>query len=100
MAKIDLRKFKKPQTSYLQYTTSENSNQKDQKESNKNNGSDKKVKKKNPEKMGRPFTAEEPLNKKITVNISETEERIFKGKTNGVPLATFVRNLLKKEGII
>ncbi len=60
----------------------------------------KKFKKKKSEKIGRPMTTDEPLNYKITINLSESEIAKLKLKAGQVPSATFVRDILKKAEII
>ena len=59
----------------------------------------KKEPKKKPEKVGRPMTTDEPLNHKITINLSETEITKLKLKAGQIPSATFVRDILKKAEI-
>ena len=46
------------------------------------------------------MTTDEPLNHKITINLSETEIRKLKLKIGQVPAATFLRDVLKKAGMI
>ena len=94
MGNINLGKFvnKKPKVSYLRNSNTEPSQ--NIKKENKNN------KKSKSEKIGRPMTTDEPLNHKITINLSETEIRKLKLKIGQVPAATFLRDVLKKAGMI
>lgn len=58
------------------------------------------IKKKKQEKNGRPMTTDEPLNQKITINLSETEINNLRSRAGQVPIATFLRDILKKAKVI
>lgn len=48
-------------------------------------------------KIGRPFTGDEPLNKKVTINFSESEIRKITEVANGIPLSSYIRRLIKNS---
>jgi hypothetical protein len=60
----------------------------------------KELKKKKSEKVGRPMTTDEPLDQKITINLSKTEIAKLKSKAGQIPSASFLRGILKDNKII
>ena len=58
------------------------------------------TRKKKAEKLGRPMIMSEPLNNKISANLTETELAKLKTKAGQVPITTFLRDVLKKAGAI
>lgn len=57
-------------------------------------------KSKKKEKIGRPIKGTEPLNKKVTVNLSESEIGKIEKKAGGVPISSYIRNVLKDTSTI
>ena len=60
----------------------------------------KKIVRKKAEKVGRPIIGNEPLNKKITINFTENEIEKLIGKAGIIPVSPYIRDVLKKAGII
>jgi hypothetical protein len=60
----------------------------------------KEPKKKKSEKVGRPMTTDEPLDQKITINLSKTEIAKLKLRAGQIPSASFLRSILKDNKII
>ncbi len=89
--KFDLSTLNKTSQNYL--------SQSEKKVVNKSETS-KKVEKKKAEKLGRPMIMSEPLNNKISANLTETELAKLKTKAGQVPITTFLRDVLKKAGAI
>ena len=53
-----------------------------------------------PKKMGRPIMGDAPLNKKISIALTEKEENAIFDKAGGVPVSAYLRGMLKKSGVI
>ena len=60
----------------------------------------KKERPKKSEKIGRPMLGKEPLNKKITLNFTVSEEEKIRDKAGDIPITTYLRNILKDNKVI
>jgi hypothetical protein len=93
MSKFDLSKLNKTSQNFL-------SKGNEQQQIVKKNTVVKKSEKKKAEKLGRPMIMSEPLNNKISANLTESELVKLKSKAGQVPITTFLRDVLKKAGAI
>lgn len=93
----DLSKFKEPTEKYLKPVEVLT---KEKKVVDKKNDSPKKERSQRSEKGGRPTTFEEPLNERISLLVTKTELKQIKEKAGMIPKAGFIREALKKAGII
>ena len=91
MAKIDLTRFKKPTQNYLKEEV---------------DGREKVIiskEKKKPakiEKTGRPTIGDELISKRFSLAFTETEYNTLKKNAGRIPLAPFVRDILKNAKVI
>jgi hypothetical protein len=91
MAKIDLSKFKKPESNYLKPSVSS--------EKEKiNTFKEEKEKPKKSDKIGRPMAEDEPLNVPLTINFTQTEFQKIKDKAGDVPIAKWARGIIRNAG--
>ena len=95
MAKFDARKFKGPSNMFLKNHSEEQGVTQDVTVITK----PVKVKKKTG-KMGRPTIEKDPLNSPLTLNFTEKEYGLIKEKAGLAPMASYVREIIKKAGII
>lgn len=97
-SKIDFSKLKEPTNTYLIDLPKEkdisriNLEKKEKKE--------KFNKLQEPKKMGRPVRGDAPLNKKISISLTAKEEGDIIEKAGNVPVSTYLRDILKKSGVI
>jgi hypothetical protein len=59
-----------------------------------------KSKKKTSEKKGRPMIFHEPLDHKITINLTKSEILNLKNRAGQIPLTAFIRDILKRSSVI
>ncbi len=93
---IDLSKYEDPTHGFLEKN---DKNKFKDKESN-NNVKKKEADKNTNRQIGRPRTAEEPLTEKTSLNLTATEYNGLKEKAGLVPVATYLRNVMKEKKII
>lgn len=94
MAKVDLSKFAVPEKNYLKPKKESGSKIKESVKTKKE------VKAKETKKIGRPMISDEPLNIPVTVNFSSTEYDKIKESAGIAAVSAFIRESLKKSGII
>lgn len=92
--KIDLTKFKRPTQNYLK----ENEGKTKVDNQILVTNEVKKVEKK--EKIGRPTIGDEPISKRFSLAFTETEYNNLKNNAGKVPLASFIRDVLKVAKVI
>lgn len=92
---MDLTKFKKPTTKYLS-ETSKNPISKVVTEVKENKVSN--IIKS--EKIGRPIIGDEPISKRFSLAFTETEYKTLKENAGKIPLASFIRDVLKVAKVI
>jgi hypothetical protein len=91
--KIDLTKFKRPAQNYLK--------EKEEPKVQNDVVAPKEVKKSQKlEKIGRPTIGDEPISKRFSLAFTETEYNTLKGKAGKIPLASFIRDVLKDAKVI
>ncbi len=91
--KIDLTKFKRPTQNYLK--------EKEELKVQDEIVVPKEVKKaKKSEKIGRPTIGDEPISKRFSLAFTETEYNLLKGNAGKIPLASFIRDVLKDAKVI
>jgi hypothetical protein len=91
--KIDLTKFKRPTQNYLK----EKEVPKVQDEIILPKEAKKVVK---VEKIGRPIIGDEPISKRFSLAFTETEYNTLKENAGKIPLASFIRDVLKVAKVI
>lgn len=98
MAKLDFSKIKKPEKSYLK----EMGEEQDRKAASASSEAKQKTKepKKKPEKTGRPIIGDEPISKRFSLAFTETEYNTLKENAGKIPLASFIRDVLKVAKVI
>jgi len=91
--KIDLTKFKRPTQNYLK--------EKEEPKIQNEVIVPKEVKKvQKVEKIGRPTIGDEPLSKRFSLAFTETEYDTLKENAGKIPLASFIRDILKVAKVI
>ena len=91
--KIDLTKFKRPTQNYLK--------EKEEPKIQNEVIAPKEVKKvQKVEKIGRPTIGDEPLSKRFSLAFTETEYDTLKENAGKIPLASFIRDILKVAKVI
>ena len=98
MAKLDFSKIKKPEKSYLK----EMGEEQDRKAASASSAAKQKSEelKKKPEKTGRPTIGDEPISKRFSLAFTETEYNTLKENAGKIPLASFIRDILKDAKVI
>lgn len=94
--KIDLTKFKRPTQNYLK----EKEEPKVQNDVIAPKEAKKAEKVKKVEKIGRPTIGDEPISKRFSLAFTETEYNILKENAGKIPLASFIRDILKVAKVI
>jgi hypothetical protein len=98
--KIDFSKLKEPQKNYLSEQPKITNKEQESKQA-KGDVSAKNTKiKKKQAKVGRPTIEKEPLNSPLTLNFTEKEYNIIKEKAGLAPLTSYLREIIKKSGVI
>lgn len=91
--KIDLTKFKRPTQNYLK--------EKEEPKIQNEVIVPKEVKKvQKVEKIGRPTIGDEPISKRFSLAFTETEYNTLKENAGKIPLASFIRDILKVAKVI
>jgi len=91
--KIDLTKFKRPTQNYLK--------EKEEPKVQNDIIAPKEAKKvKKVEKIGRPTIGDEPISKRFSLAFTETEYNTLKENAGKIPLASFIRDILKLAKVI
>jgi hypothetical protein len=88
--KIDLTKFKRPTQNYL----------KEKEEPKVQNDVIVPKEAKKAEKIGRPTIGDEPISKRFSLAFTETEYNTLKENSGKIPLASFIRDILKVAKVI
>lgn len=88
--KIDLTKFKRPTQNYL----------KEKEEPKVQNDVIAPKETKKVEKIGRPTIGDEPISKRFSLAFTETEYNTLKENSGKIPLASFIRDILKVAKVI
>lgn len=98
MAKLDFSKIKKPEKSYLK----EMGEEQDRKAASASSAAKQKTEepKKKAEKTGRPTIGDEPISKRFSLAFTETEYNTLKENAGKIPLASFIRDILKVAKVI
>ncbi len=94
--KIDLTKFKRPTQNYLK-------EKEELKVQNEVVAAPKPKEVKNAqkaEKIGRPTIGDEPISKRFSLAFTETEYNTLKENAGKIPLASFIRDVLKDAKVI
>lgn len=95
MAKFDANKFRGPSRTFLKENSTEQGITQDASAVAKPAKEKRKT-----GKMGRPTIEKEPLNSPLTLNFTEKEYSKIKEKAGLAPLASYVREIIKKAGVI
>lgn len=91
--KIDLTKFKRPTQNYLK--------EKEEPKVQNEIIAPKEAKKvQKAEKIGRPTIGDEPISKRFSLAFTETEYNTLKENAGKIPLASFIRDVLKVAKVI
>lgn len=91
--KIDLTKFKRPTQNYLK--------EKEEPKVQNEVIVPKEVKNvQKSEKIGRPTIGDEPISKRFSLAFTETEYNTLKENAGKIPLASFIRDILKDAKVI
>lgn len=96
MAKIDFTKIKKPEKSYLK----EMGDEQERTDLSLSSSKNKIFPVKKVEKIGRPIMGDEPISKRFSLAFTETEYNSLKEKAGKIPLASFIRDVLKVAKVI
>lgn len=99
MAKMNFDKLKKPQKSYLKQMEGAKEEAKNLASENKKT-SKKEEKKSEGVKGGRPKIGDEPISKRFSLAFTETEYKKLKEKADRIPIAPYIRDILKDAGVI
>jgi len=98
MAKMDFSTLKKPKKSYLK----EMGEEQERKAASVSSAAKQKSEtpKKKSEKTGRPTIGDEPISKRFSLAFTETEYNALKENAGKIPLASFIRDVLKVAKVI